>query len=272
MISVVIPLYNKKATIERSLRSVLSQSYGDFEVVIVNDGSTDGSMDVVRSIHDNRIIIVEQENSGPSKARNSGVKHCQGDWIVFLDADDELLPDALGVFARCIVEHPEANLIACPFYCDNGSGRVLWYPFENGWLKHPFKAHFLNQFYTRAGSFICKKYLIEAHPFCEYLRRYEDFEAWFRIYKDAKIYLCSVPSMVVNSSYAEASKSRHSIDEDFVGHLCFKGKSFWEYMCLYKLYLGERTYYKQQMDKLYPSLKHRYDLLLICKILNSFKK
>ena len=266
MISVVIPLYNKKATIERSLRSVLSQSYGDFEVVVVNDGSTDGSMDVVRSILDDRIIIVEQENGGPSKARNTGVKHCHGDWIVFLDADDELLPDALGGFAHCIAEHSEANFIACPFYCDIGTKKVLKYPYSDGWLNNPFKAHFLNNFYTRTGSFICKKNLIETHPFCEYLRRYEDFEAWFRIYKDAIIYLCSVPSMVVNSSYVEASQIREDINEDFLGHLDFKGKSFWEYMCLYKLYLCERPNYKNELDRLHPILKYRYDLLLILKL------
>ena len=72
MISVVIPLYNKEASIAQSLKSVLSQEYDDFEVVIVDDGSTDGSVDVVEAINDPRIRLIKQENGGPSKARNTG--------------------------------------------------------------------------------------------------------------------------------------------------------------------------------------------------------
>ena len=94
MISVIIPLYNKEPIIERSLQSVLSQDYDDFEVVVVNDGSTDRSADIVRSINDPRIRLIEQENGGPSKARNTGTKNARGEWILFLDADDELLPGA----------------------------------------------------------------------------------------------------------------------------------------------------------------------------------
>lgn len=90
MISVVIPLYNKEASIAQSLKSVLSQEYDDFEVVIVDDGSTDGSVDVVEAMNDPRIRLIKQENGGPSKARNTGVKNAKGEWILFLDADDEM--------------------------------------------------------------------------------------------------------------------------------------------------------------------------------------
>ena len=100
MISVIIPLYNKEPIIERSLQSVLSQDYDDFEVVVVNDGSTDRSADIVRSINDPRIRLIEQENGGPSKARNTGTKSARGEWILFLDADDELLPGALNYFSE----------------------------------------------------------------------------------------------------------------------------------------------------------------------------
>ena len=105
MISVVIPLYNKEASIAQSLKSVLSQEYDDFEVVIVDDGSTDGSVGVVEAINDPRIRLIKQENGGPSKARNTGVKNAKGEWILFLDADDELEPDALEYFAKNINKH-----------------------------------------------------------------------------------------------------------------------------------------------------------------------
>lgn len=90
MISVVIPLYNKEPIIKKTLNSVLSQDYSDFEVVVVDDGSTDNSVAIVESIAGPRIRLIKQENGGPSKARNTGVKNAKGDWIVFLDADDEL--------------------------------------------------------------------------------------------------------------------------------------------------------------------------------------
>ena len=109
MISVIIPLYNKEPIIERSLQSVLSQDYDDFEVVVVNDGSTDRSADIVRSINDPRIRLIEQENGGPSKARNTGTKNAKGEWILFLDADDELLPGAMRMFSTTIESYSNYN-------------------------------------------------------------------------------------------------------------------------------------------------------------------
>ena len=91
MISVIIPLYNKEQIIEKCIQSVLTQDYNDFEVVVVNDGSTDRSAEIVKRIDDSRVRLIEQENGGPSKARNTGVKNAKGEWIVFLDADDEFL-------------------------------------------------------------------------------------------------------------------------------------------------------------------------------------
>ena len=122
MISVIIPLYNKEAIIERTLRSVLSQDYDDFEVVIVDDGSTDRSLAVVErelpqikgKLNVNTPVrIIRQENGGPSKARNTGVRNAKGEWIVFLDADDELLPDALKIYASIKDEHPKADVVDC---------------------------------------------------------------------------------------------------------------------------------------------------------------
>ena len=116
IISVVIPLYNKESSIAQSLKSVLSQEHDDFEVVIVDDGSTDGSVGVVEAIHDSRIRLIRQENGGPSKARNTGVKNAKGEWILFLDADDELEPGALEYFAKNINKHFDTSFIFAPFY------------------------------------------------------------------------------------------------------------------------------------------------------------
>ena len=90
LISVVIPLYNKEKTIEQSLNSVLLQKGCEFEVVVVDDGSTDNSVEQVKKINNPKIKLVSQPNGGPGAARNTGAKAANGDWLVFLDADDKV--------------------------------------------------------------------------------------------------------------------------------------------------------------------------------------
>ncbi len=92
LISVVIPMYNKVKYVKRAIQSVLNQTYTDFELIVVDDGSTDGSGDVVESIIDSRLLIISQTNKGVSAARNEGVYRAKGKWVAFLDADDEYLP------------------------------------------------------------------------------------------------------------------------------------------------------------------------------------
>ncbi len=106
--TVVIPVFNRPREIERALRSCLTQQYNDFEVVVVDDGSTDYTASAVRRYLDPRITLLEHAaNRGVCAARNSGVRRARGEWIVFLDSDDELLPDALGVMARRTAQLPE---------------------------------------------------------------------------------------------------------------------------------------------------------------------
>lgn len=88
MFSVVIPLYNKEVSIKDTIYSVLNQSYQNFEIIVVNDGSTDNSLNIVSSISDSRIRIVNKKNGGVSSARNLGIREAFFDWIAFLDGDD----------------------------------------------------------------------------------------------------------------------------------------------------------------------------------------
>jgi len=93
--SIIIPLYNKEKYIARAVYSALNQSFKKFEIIIVNDGSTDNSLDVVKKIKDPRIKIINQKNLGASNARNTGIKKAKAAYIAFLDADDEYMPDFL---------------------------------------------------------------------------------------------------------------------------------------------------------------------------------
>lgn len=268
MISVVIPLYNKETSIAQSLKSVLSQEYDDFEVVIVDDGSTDGSVGVVEAMNDPRIRLIKQENGGPSKARNTGVKNAKGEWILFLDADDEFLPEALTCFAEHISRHNDTSFIFAPFYTSRCGNKTLACKYQEGTVENPYKEHFFGRILPRTGAFICTRELCLKEPFDENIRRFEDLEWLYRIYKHTRIHKVSTPVLTTNIDFSAASRARKDIKEDFLGHLDFNGKSFWEKMALYALYLGERNYYPEQCRKLYPGLHRRYDWLIIYKLLN----
>lgn len=93
--SVVVPSYNRAHLIERTINSVMNQTYQNFELIIVDDGSTDNTEEVVRAISDCRVIFVKQKNAGACSARNLGIYHSKGVYVSFLDSDDEWIPTML---------------------------------------------------------------------------------------------------------------------------------------------------------------------------------
>ncbi len=115
MFSVVIPLWNKRQTVAASVTSVLAQTYRDLELIIVDDGSTDGGRDVLAGFTDPRIKIVAQRRIGPGGARNTGIRASRADWIAFLDADDLWLPYHLAELDRIRTAHRDAGLIGTAF-------------------------------------------------------------------------------------------------------------------------------------------------------------
>lgn len=121
MITVIIPLYNKKSSIARALDSVLSQTYQDFEVIVVDDGSTDEGAAIVEQYTDPRIRLVRQENLGVSAARNRGIKEAKGDYVAFLDADDEWMTEFLEEIVALQNEFPQCRAHATNYkFCREG--------------------------------------------------------------------------------------------------------------------------------------------------------
>lgn len=112
--SVVVPLYNKAPYIEFTLNSVLNQSFSDYEVIVVDDGSSDGGAELVQRIamSDARVRLVRQMNGGVSSARNTGITAAIGEWIAFLDADDWWHPDYLVTQAAAIAAMPDVEMAA----------------------------------------------------------------------------------------------------------------------------------------------------------------
>ncbi len=111
MVSVVVPAYNAEKTIESALNSILEQTFQDFEVIVVDDGSKDGTPRVVREMEDSRIRLFEQENQGAAVARNRGIEESRGELIAFLDDDDLWYPEKLEKSVRVLQQAPEIGLV-----------------------------------------------------------------------------------------------------------------------------------------------------------------
>lgn len=112
LFSVIVPLFNKQETVRRTLASVVAQDLVDFEVIVVDDGSTDDSAAHAATIDDPRIRRLSQPNAGPAAARNQAAAAATGDWLAFIDADDIWMPDHLSTLARLIEASPSAD-VAC---------------------------------------------------------------------------------------------------------------------------------------------------------------
>lgn len=254
IISVVIPLYNKEDTIRKTIDSVLCQDYEDYEILVVNDGSTDYSLERAKEIGSERIRYFSKPNGGPASARNTGIRNARGRWVMILDADDLLVPGILKHFASLIQAHPD-----CDFFC--GSFQIKYgeniFPcsqkYSEGVLKNNFRAWCTGHFLPVAGSCVILKELLLQHPFQENLRRYEDAESLFGIMRSARIWTTVQPAMIYNQDSCSASHVRPDISEDFIGHLSLEGKSLWEQFALWQLYHQGVKLYPNDMDRLYKS-------------------
>ena len=117
-ISVITPVFNGESCIDSAIQSVIAQAFQDWELIVVNDGSSDGTAAILDELDDSRIRVVHQANGGVSSARNVGLELAQGEYVTFLDADDCLPPDALRVRSVFLDEHPEVDIV-------NGSVNVM---------------------------------------------------------------------------------------------------------------------------------------------------
>lgn len=125
--SVIIPSYNRSASLLRAIQSVLEQDFADFELLVVDDGSTDDSLAQLATVKDPRLVVVEQANRGASAARNTGLEHASGVYVAFLDSDDVFLPAHLTLLHDLLIR--ERNIAAySQVVADRGGGRRLLKP------------------------------------------------------------------------------------------------------------------------------------------------
>lgn len=180
--SVVIPLYNKEIYIKRTLESVLAQTFTDFEIIIVDDGSTDTSCDIVESINDPRIHLICQENGGPSKARNRGIKEAKGQFIAFLDADDEWLPEKL---EKQYVFHTENSDVvwSCTAFEASGGKREEHISYSKDGVIDDALVAIMDRMTIQTSTVVIKKSVFENDRllFNESFKRSEDREVWYKM-------------------------------------------------------------------------------------------
>ncbi|MEH7351933.1 glycosyltransferase family 2 protein [Gottfriedia acidiceleris] len=122
-VSVIIPAYNIEKYIERSVKSVLSQTLADIEIIIINDGSTDRTLDIINAIKDKKIKIINQENSGVSRAREQGIEIAEGEYLYFLDGDDWLENDALEYMYN-VSSKRNLDILMVDAYIDDDMGNI----------------------------------------------------------------------------------------------------------------------------------------------------
>ncbi len=196
-VSVVIPLYNKVRTIRRAIDSALAQTYADFELIVVDDGSTDDGGKIVQSYADSRIRLVSQPNAGVSAARNRGVAEARSELMAFLDADDEWRPTFLEAATDALNRFPEAvaaftnylltTTMAPALPCDENAPPILIDDYFRFYLEH-------GDGMWPSCSVVRREALLEAGRFPVGRKMGEDLDTWFRLACVGKI--AFVPKML----------------------------------------------------------------------------
>ena len=133
MISVIVPVYNKENGIYQCIESILNQSFTDLECIVVDNNSTDSSMEIVNSFKDDRIRICDCKEQGVHHARNKGIQEAKGEWISFIDADDFIDHDYLETLVKAINDHPGYKCYTCSAKTIQLNGRVsYWHNIPEG--------------------------------------------------------------------------------------------------------------------------------------------
>ncbi|KFB02376.1 hypothetical protein IA57_01720 [Mangrovimonas yunxiaonensis] len=188
--SIIIPLYNKEHYVKNTIKSVLSQSFNDFEIIVVNDGSTDNSLEVIKTFKDQRISVFTTKNQGVSSARNYGIKKALANYIAFIDADDHWYGNHLENIAALINDFPNCGLYAMAYEKRYGD-KVYKSKYSNIPPNKPWRKILTNYFSHNLNNAIAwtsacavpKKILIELNGFDESitLGAGEDTDLWIRI-------------------------------------------------------------------------------------------
>lgn len=212
MFSIIIPLYNKGKVILSTIDTILNQTYKDFELIIVDDGSTDDGSQKVNLLRDSRIRYYYKENGGVSSARNYGIRKAKYDWIFFLDADDYVIENALEYFAYYINKYPGHKLFIGDCHGQQGifSNRVRIYD-------NALKAYNEKKFVIRTGNTVFHKDVFRANMFSEQYSIYEDLELFALLMKEYSVVKIPHKVFVYESDFCFLSRKR-DLKKDYISY------------------------------------------------------
>lgn len=213
LISVVIPVYNGELTIEETVISVLNQTFLDFELIVIDDGSTDSTLEIIKKIHDSRLKIFSYTNSGLSASRNRGIKHARGEFISFIDADDLWTSGKLTAQLNALRKNPDAAVSYSWTDFIDMSGNLLGYGIHHTADGYVFP-YLLAHFFIGSGSnaLIRKHVFDEVGWFDETLTAAEDWDMFLRI--AAKYHFVTVPEPQILYRITDNSMSRNILNQE----------------------------------------------------------
>lgn len=242
LVSVVIPTYNKAQYLKKAIESVLNQTYKAIEMIIIDDGSTDNTQQVVKSFNDPKIIYIWQKNKGPAAAKNTGIKKAQGKYIAFLDSDDLWLEEKLEKQLEFMEKNPEMSLLGTGCYEIDSQGKIL------GKKIFPKKNENLQKILIRYNPFIQSSVLVKKEVFDkikgydENFSESEDYEFWLRVARYYKI--ANLPELLVMKRYHSENLSPEKDKKQLFYVLRAKRRAIqtgqypkWCYIYLLKSYL-----------------------------------
>lgn len=250
-ISVVIPTYNREATIGNSIQSILNQTWRNFEIIIVDDGSTDDTYQVVEAFADDRIrYVYMDQNGGASRARNAGIRLAKSEFIAFLDSDDEWLPTKLEKQMQVMLQAPETvGLVYCRMRGTRKDGTTLicpepWKPAEE--LQGNIFFTLLEENMIGTPTMLVRKQCLEqTGGFDEGLKCLEDWELILRIAEKRDIGF--VDEILVEVHFSDGGVSKN-IKGD-VETRCYMIAKYWELM-------AQRNILNKMVEKMLLFAKH----------------
>lgn len=220
MFTVVIPLYNKERSIRETLESVLNQKFPDFEVIVVNDGSTDSSREKAAEVRDSRIKIIDQPNNGISHARNRAIQQSSFRYIAMIDADDLWKPEYLEEQRTMILDFPKADMWGTAW---NTYRAHKQHPRDHG-IKEGFRNYITDYFtmdkrghlFMPSATVLDKKAMKPIGFFDESIRYGEDLDLLYKILFRYRVAYYNSPLMLYRTDAENrASNSKRKIDDWF---------------------------------------------------------
>ncbi len=180
-ISIIIPAYNAEATILETIASVQQQTFSNFELIVINDGSADRTLELLSTVEDSRLKMFSYTNGGLPTARNRGISHATGEFIAFLDADDLWTPNKLEAQLAALEKHPEAG-VAYSWTCNMGEKGELLYPVTPVYNGNVYANLLVWNFLSNGSNPLIRFQAIKSTgDFDPTLKSSEDWEYWLRL-------------------------------------------------------------------------------------------